>query len=358
MKLMTLFILCLFSFEISASSILYPFREGTSNYVDQKSMDRSWKFFQQDAHEFLRRGKEAVELNLDGSLEDIVSELEKVTHAHARRNERRSLTHILNILRQQNVVDDILYRLLLDSVEVKFPTAREIEHDSVNPGPALTLQEYLRKKAWLVKASAVSSEPVSNPFPKNKFSFTVGKKRNLSAQEMIFYTYRPNQIRSMSNIISLALNVADAESVVTTVTFRDTTEAPLVISHTAADQYRLALRLMKQKKSEAERESSQIGRQVKNIDLIISAYLLGVISSEELSLIVNDANFYHPEVAMEKKVLKFLGNLALLGLKLHPVTAPYVIVPLILYNAYAETRNAKHRVDEDSFLFTLPGERK
>lgn len=357
MKLLPLFFLFLFSFEVTASPVLYPFREGTSNYVDQKMMERSWKFFRAEAPEVLRRGKEAVETQLAGSLDDMVEELLIVTK-FSNGNERTRLGHLLNVLRQQNVIDDILYRLLLDTVEAKFPTASEIETDSQNPGASLTLADYLRKKAWLVKASAATPEPVSNPFPKNKFSFTVGKKRNLSAQEMIFYTYLPKQIRSMSGIISLALNVADAESVVTTVTFRDTTEAPLVISHTAADQYRFALRLMKQKKSEAERETAQIGRPVKNIDLIISAYLLGVITSEELSLIVNDPNFYLPEVSMKIKVVKFLGNLSLIGLKLHPVTAPYVILPLILYNAYTETINAKHRVDEDSFLFTLPGERQ
>lgn len=357
MKLLSLVFLCFLSFEISASSVLYPFREGTSNYVDEKTMEKSWKFFRTSAPEVLTRGKEGVEAHLGGSLEDIVEELHSVT-ASSGKNERVRITHLLNVLRQQNAIDDILYRLLRDTVEAKYPTTQELETDNQNSGPALTLEEYLRKKAWLVKASAVSPEPVSNPFPKKKFSFTVGKKRDLSAQEMIFYSFRPNQIRTMSSVLSLALNVADAESVVTTVTFRNTTEAPLVIPHTGADQYRLALRLMKQKKSEAERDSSQIGRPVKNIDLIISAYLLGVISSEELSLIIHDPNFFLPGVPMEKKVLKFLGNLALLGLKLHPVTAPYVIVPLIIYNAYTETKNAQHRVDEDSFLFTLPGERK
>lgn len=357
MKLLTLLLLSFLSFEISASSVLYPFREGTSNYVDDKTMEKSWKYFRTSAPEVLAKGKEAVEAHLGGSLEDIIEELHSVT-ASSGRNERVRIGHLLNVLRQQNAIDDILYRLLRDTMEAKFPTASELENDHQNSGPALTLEEYLRKKAWLVKASTAASEPVSNPFPKNKFSFTALKKRNLSAQEMIFYTYRPNQIRSLSNIMAFTLNVADAESVVTTVTFRDSSAQPLVLAHTAADQYRLALRLMKQKKSEAEREVSQIGRPVKNIDLIISAYLLGVISSDELALIVNDANFYLPEVAMEKKVLKFLGNLALLGLKLHPVTAPYVIVPLIIYNAYTETKDAKHRVDEDSFLFTLPGERK
>lgn len=366
MKYLTFLFLLLFSYGIFAETqILAPYREGKSNYVNLRSAKRSEQYYKGYAQDLLNRAALILESNLDQDLEAIVIDLESVVDIQrpSLRDRRNSLTHLLNLIRHANVIDDILYRLLLDSVEKKYPTQLEIENKNLNPGPAISLKDYLSKKksiqhlfTILVKDKSVSFNlQDANPFPKDNFSFSVGKYRQLSAQERIFYLYSPSQIRSMGLIIDLALNISDAQSVITTVNFRDSSKSPLVIEHSATDQYRLAIRLMKAKKKEAERDAFQIGRQVTNLDLIVSSYLVGIINYEELSLIIHDPNFFMPEVSMEKKALKYVGGLALLGLKMHPVTAPYVIIPLILYNSYIENNKMKGTVDEDSFIFSLPG---
>lgn len=355
MKTLLFIILTIFCAKsFAASDVLAPFLEGSSGYVDEKAFQRSLKFFKADGKIVGRNAEKIISAGQEGELGDVIDSI-AVAFSGNRRDERKIVENALNICRFENRIDDVLYRLLLDTMKAKFPGVDE----DVAPGPAMSLSDYLTKKRSILKYSTASRfpAPTVNPFPKNKFSFTVGQYRNLSAQEMIFYTYKTNQIRSMAKVMNLALNVMDAESVVTTVNFRDKTEEPLVIVHSASDQYRFALRLMKMEKTAAERDSFRIGRPVKNIDLIISSYLLGGINHEELGLVVHDKNFYLPEVSMEKKALKYVGQLALLGLKLHPVTAPYVIIPILLYNTYVETKKLSHRVDEDSFLFTLPGEK-
>lgn len=358
MKPIILIFLIMFSAEVSAvSKVLAPFREGTSNYTDSKQADRAVKYFRNDVLEVIEGAKTELDRNMTGTLEDIVTGFSHLPGVSSRRNVRESVAQVLVLCREERIIDDILYRLLRDTSEKMYPTDTEEENGRVNPGAAMTLADYLRKKESILKIAAVTAEPETNPFPKKNFSFTVGQYRDLSAQEMLFYSYQVGQMRAMAKILAFTLNVADAESVVTTVNFRDHSE-PLVITHSATDQYRLAVRLMKQKKTEAETNPLLIGRPVKNIDLILSAYYIGVVSYDEISLVVQDPNFYRPEISMEKKVLKYVGNLALLGLKLYPVTAPYVVIPLIIYNAFAESKKMKQTVDEDSFIFTLPGDQK
>lgn len=355
MRILVFLFVLLMNPSVSASpELLKPFREGSSSYVSSKDEVRARKYLKSRALSVVPEAKAVLLENLESDLPELVSSLESLLGPKVR-DPRKALSSILVLCRAHNEIDDIIFRLLRDSVEEKYPTQTEIDRRNENPGPAMELKTYLTKKSALLRrfGKKGSLEVPKAPFPKKKFSFTVEGHRNLSALEMVFYKYDSRQIEAMARIMELALNVADAESVVTTVNFRNSD--PLILVHTATDQYRLALRLMRIKKSEAERDSLQIGRPVKDIELIIAAYLAGIIGEAELSLILEDENFYRPEVAMEVKALKFLGGLALMGLKLNPATAPYVIVPIILYNFYNESKKLKKAVDEDSFVFTLPG---
>lgn len=364
MRVFSIF-LCLVVCQLSIAddSIFTPFREGRSNYVKASEVQSATKYFKANKEAVLNDTAELLQ-NADPNFDTLILEFDSALTKYVKKSsqKRTSLIHLINLMRSEELIDDVLHRLLNDQIEKTYPTDTEVENEFVNPGPAISMKEYLGKKAALIKAFAkmakIKDETVSrdqaNPFPIKEFSMSAAKYKKISARERLYYLYTTSQIKEMASIIDLALNVSDAKSVVTTINFRDQNKAPLIIEHSPTDQYRLAVRLMKAEKKDAENDVLRLGRRVSNLDLIASAYELGILSYEELSLVVHDKNFYLPEVPMIKKVGKYVGELALLGLRVNPVTAPYVLVPLILYNTYVESKKGAKQIDEDSFMFTLP----
>lgn len=365
------FFLLAFSAYGENGDLFRPFREGKSNYVEAKDLRRAEKELKENQKRILENIQDlliSIEespsawtyRDLINSLEDIY--LEELGEKEVRRDtQKKNLhRHVLNLLRGQELIDDTLHRLVNDAVNFEYPAPNK--NKNIKPkNAAIPLTDYLTKKKTLIRYHAslakvkdeeVSSESLS-PFPLKNFKYTVNGYRELSLLDRIFYLYTPSQIKEMALILDFALNVADARKVFTTIEFRDG-EEPLVLTHSPTEQYRLALRLMRMQKEEAERNPTKIGTYIKDIDLIASAYVLGIISYDELSLIVNNPDFYLPEVSFAKKVVRYLGDLSLLAVRVHPATAPYALIPLLLYNAYTETQNAKNKIDEDAFIFSLP----
>lgn len=354
--------------------IFLPVREGTSNYVSPKEFTRAQKKFKDREGEFIQEMKiilsELAQEGRDAGYDALLSELMNIYSKNFNKGQigenelKEFFLNALVILRGNNIVDDVFYRLVQDYVKKEFPIYKNGQKIR-EKGPALELPAYLSKKAAFNKnflrvaryrdEIVKSTEP--NPFPLKRYKFSVNGRGRLSLQERLFYLYEPKQILEMATIINFTLSVADAKKIFTTIEFRDSS-GPLVLTHSPTEQYRLALRLMRMKKNEAETNPNAIGVQVSDLDLIGSAYLMGIISHDELELIVNNPDFYLPQISFSKKVMTYIGQLLSLGVRIHPATAPYAILPLVLYNSYVETQEALNKVDEESFIFNLPARKR
>jgi hypothetical protein len=270
---------------------------------------------------------------------------------------RAWLFSLIDALRADATIDDTFHRLMLEHIRKTYPEENEI----VPTTKLLKLKDYVIVKKSLqaffgemAREGEESGHASDLPaFPLRHFKFKSGDLAGLTAREHLLYNYRPNEIRALAQLMSFTLRVMDAEETFTTIKFRDGS-APLVLEHSQTEQYRLALRLMRMKKIDLERE---LGKSIRDIDLIIAAFETGIIAHEELSLIVNNKDFYLPEVPFIRKALGFVGQLSYTALSANPVTAPYVLIPMIIYNTYVEMKKSGEKVDEDSFLFEAP-ERK
>lgn len=349
-------------------SIFSPVREGSSNYITAKEVAKARKYFKGKDEAFLLSIQEELKLmEADISTAKFEEVASKIEDFHAReigkvRNHKIIHEHALALMRDASLVDDAFVRLMTDFVEQTNFIPDADERLSIAPiGPGLTLKDYLLKKGLIRKyfnrMSKNASETVSNadhnPFPLKEFKTKAGKHSKLSVRERLLYLYSAVQIKEMAGIMDLALNVADASRVYTTIEFRDR-DAPMIINHSPTEQYRLAIRIMRMEKEDAEQNQQRLGLVVSDLDMIGSAYELGIVSYEEISLITKNKDFYLPEVSLTRKVAGYLGKVTLLALRIHPATAAYAIIPIMIWNSYQDMNDAKNKVDEDSFFFTLP----
>ena len=334
-----------------------PHREGKSNYITDKDVQRAQKNFKGKEAEVIIKGKKLLlSQNADSSYEYLAQGLEEVFGSNVPYMHQSGLV----LLRNANLIDDAFYRLMKDYYDELNYVPNDSSFDRPL-GPGLALKDYITKKLALkklyAKTSKVPTEVVlpslPSALPIKQFKVSVNGRYNLTTKERLLYLYTPEQMKEMARIMDLALSIADAKSITTTIEFRQVTP-PMVITHTPTDQYRLALRLMRIEKSESENNSLRLGTPVSDLDLITSAYELGIISYDEISLIANNKDFYSPEVSFARKVVNYLGGLAGLAFRVHPATAPYAIIPMMLYNSYQEMKNAENKIDEDSFIFSLP----
>ncbi|MFL5783717.1 MAG: hypothetical protein ACJ76H_03835 [Bacteriovoracaceae bacterium] len=360
------FILLLVSMEaaLASENVFAPFREGISNYVTateaataQKKLKKLGAGLLDEAHVLLEESASKTEI------EEIRAPFEHLIFSRLKQKQvssevmRSWLLSLIDSLRADQSIDDAFHRLMLEHIRKTYPA----ENETVPATKLLKLKDYvIAKKSLqsffeeLAREGEASGQATDLPvFPLKHFKFKSGDLTGLTAREHLIYNYRPNEIRARAQLMSFTLRVMDAEETFTTIKFRDGS-APLVLEHSQTEQYRLALRLMRMKKIELERE---IGKSIRDIDLIIAAFESGIIAREELSLIVNNKDFYLPEVPFIRKALGFVGQLSITALSSNPVTAPYVLIPMIIYNTYVEMKNSGEKVDEDSFLFEAP-ERK
>lgn len=353
----------LFVQTVLGQSIFAPFREGKSNYVSEKQAQKATGKF---------NGNEAILLEtLSRNLSSIADfhEFTKVIQKSydSLPGKKTDLSYayldILILMRANDLIDDILFRLLRDHFE-QFFYVEPIESSFTQQrpaGPRMPLKDYIAKKESIKKSffklSKYKEEVVTssqlNPFPIKQFKVNLGDYHSLSARERLFYLYTPAQIREMALIMDLALSIADAKTVYTTIEFRNGS-SPMVINHSPTDQYRLALRIMRLQKDEAQNDQSRLGTYVNDLDLIVAAYELGVVSYDEISLVANNKDFYLPEISFGKKVVNYITSLASIAVRVHPVTAPYAIIPIMIYNSYAEVKKAQTKIDEEAFIFSLP----
>jgi hypothetical protein len=353
---------------LAQDSIFRPFREGQSNYVSQKKAERALDKLS-EIKDSLISDAEGVLAQYDEKLESTDLEL---FHAHLivqlkpvlgkklkfAEERRKYFLYALDLLRSEAVIDDTFYRMNQDFIAQKYP-----EEEELTPGPGLSLKDYIQKKKVLKKYfsdfSAHSddvTEEAQNPFPFKHYKVKAKNYKNLSVRERLLYVYSAKQIKEMAMIMNLALKIADAKKMYTTIEFRDQSES-IVLNHSPTEQYRLSVRLLRMKKKEAENDGSKIGMSVEDMDLIGSAYELGVLSYDEISLIAHNKDFYVPKKSLALKVGKYLADLGLLALRVNPATAGYAIVPMMMYNSFMQSKKASETVDEDSFFFTVP-ERK
>jgi hypothetical protein len=366
MRLLFLIVM-LFCHSGFAQNNFAPFREGKSNYVTDKQALKAHKQFANNGEELLK--SLTTELALypgeeDLSFEKLGALIQKAYESVPGRKTDFSYIYqnVLILMRSHDLIDDMLYRLLNDYFEQLY-FMEQVDNPTQNrpEGPGILLKDYSAKKDAIKRAfdkmskykdEVVSSEQL-NPFPIKQFKMKAGRVRDLSARERIYYLYSPVQIREMASIMDLALSIADAKNVYTTIEFRNGS-APLVLTHSPTEQYRLALRIMRTQKEEAEGDRSRIGSSVNDLDLITSAYELGILSYDEVSLIANNKDFYLPDVSFGKKVVSYFASLASIAIRVHPVTAPYAIIPMMIYNSYSEIKKTQTMIDEDSFIFSLP----
>lgn len=356
---------------VESESIFRPFREGKSNYVMPSEVLSAKKRLA--ALESRLIDTVIAEFSL---LEDHPNEAHYESFTNAMNefflrelgskfktasDKRAIYDHSLNLLRSEGIIDDAFHRLELEYLKKRFPTPNEVENKAMARGPGILLKDYLAKKSALIKAYRRNvttkedsmTKDSENPFPLKRYKGTANGYSGLTIRERLFYLYSPAQIKELSSIINLSLSVADAKHVYTTIEFRNGEEA-MVIEHSPTEQYRLAMRIMRMKKKASENDRTKLGMPVKDLDLIASAFELGVISYDELSLIVHNKDFYIAEKSFGSKALKYMANLGLLALRINPVTAGYVLIPMILYNSYQESIAQAKKVDEDSFFFDLP----
>jgi hypothetical protein len=345
------------STSVLADSAFAPFREGQSEYVSEKEVKSARSVLKTNETKFLKELNGILESGKD--LEDIHHQVERMILSVQRRSidsEKAKSLHeaVWTLAREARQIDDAFYRMILAHLENTYPS--KDDHKPLEDH--LKLKDYLVRKAGLKRVYSelkrtdeVVGADASSPFPLKRFHFNFGDHKRITAREELLHKFNPGEVKELARIMDFTLNVVDAEKVFTTIKYRNSEET-LVLEHSQTEQYRLALRLMRMKKNEFERSSN---KSVKDIELLIAAVEAGVIQHSEIAMLVQNPDFYLPEVPFIKKAAKFVGQIAITGLSSNPVTAPYVIIPMILYNAYVEVKKAGTAVDEDSFIFEAPG---
>ncbi|MGZ3787919.1 MAG: hypothetical protein ACXVLQ_05315 [Bacteriovorax sp.] len=265
---------------------------------------------------------------------------------------------LLAIVRTKKIIDDVEYRSLLDELKFELDqlsSGGDVEDPSemVNKSPMISIRDYHQKLELLLKDPKEEAKRVDLVMPLKSFGVKlVPGVDKYTPREKLYIKYSPMQIRAMSEILSYTLKIMSG--VKTSIVVETEKSQKIVLDVSLTDQYRLALREYNLKKKEYEQNGAKLGVACDDIDILMASLELGVISKEEVAGLLNNPDFYRPDVPNWNKILHYAGNLAVMGLQINPTTAPFVVVPLLVYRSYMAAKDQINKQDEDLFLFTLP----
>lgn len=282
------------------------------------------------------------------SVDQIYSELQTPEGSYLPAQEQ---IKVLKLGLCQKKYDDVIFNLIQSKILQDEDQLAEFPRNVT--GPSMELETYLTKKLAIKKISTKNSKKSKmNPFPISKFSVNALDSKNVTVLERLYAIYTPEQIKRMAEAMNLVLNVMDAVKVETTIVFRaDVGRENYVVEHTPSDIYRLAVRLFNMEKKKLISDNNNQNLPFTNLDILASAYEMGIVSEGEIAILTNDESFYRKEKSIFKKIGNYLGSLGMTAAQINPMTAPYAIVGLILYNSYQEINNGQDKIEYDNFYF-------
>ncbi len=270
-----------------------------------------------------------------------------------------STLSLLILTLDKGFISDLEYRVLVDQLQfslnypVYFGPRKKRRHRD-GRRPLIELSEYYEK------LNRILSIKQTNRFPESEIFIPLRKMYSKSKVNGEKYTYREKiyaeftvlQIEAMGELLSKMLHYMNADRLNIVLEYDD--HEDIIIEASLMDQYRFALRYYDILKYEYENRESKIGKGVDELDIIFAGLELGIISAKELEVLLINPDFYRPEISFESKLKSYIGDLFILGLQTNPSTAPYVILPLLIYRSFKASEKVPFSVDEDHFFFTLP----
>lgn len=261
------------------------------------------------------------------------------------------------------VINDLEFRALFDELryQLQYPVRRKrvggVRNNRTKlveyPPALIQLSSYYKKLKRIQKMRRDTFESHELYLPIKKANFKDNKnKQRYTFREKLYAHYTPIQIKAMGSLLEYMFDIMMAQRTYTVIELSDKDD--IVLEATLTDQYRLAIRLYEIEKRKAERIRTKIGRVVDDIDIVFAALELGIIAKEEVSILLTNPDFFREDISWEKKLGMYIKSLALLGLQTNPATAPYVLIPTLLYRSYQDADRELKSADEDLFLFTLP----
>ena len=270
----------------------------------------------------------------------------------------KALINQIIIARDMNLIDDVVFRIIEINIDAKFPIYFQNHSSHKNYQKLLRqkrksleapieLNDYCTKKQYFHKMTSHLDLRGQSPLTQRYFkSLSFNKIKRISARERIFYKYSIEEMQLMASLVEKTLRINFAQSSKIVIHFNDTEQMELEIGPT--DQYRLALKIFHKEKERAILSGKLPKEDIKNLDLLASAVEFGIVSKEEIKIILETEGFLRPEISIWKKIGKLFSALGKVAIITSPATQGYGLIAVWLWE---ELENKDVKTDTTTHLF-------
>jgi hypothetical protein len=181
-----------------------------------------------------------------------------------------------------------------------------------------------------------------------RFPFRVGG-RKISFREKLYANYSLELIDKMAEVFQDLIDLQESQKVEITALLKN--DKLRIIPVSAQDVYRFSLIVFFEDIKKTRNHPSYQGQNLHPLDFLTAAHELGVVTSQEIRVFVEDEKFFKPDISFFQKMKNYFKRIAGIAVEYHPATAPYFVIGSILYGAYLDIFYRKEEIEYENYYF-------